>query len=374
MGRLLPLVVYLPAGVAIVGGIHYYLWARLVRDVGFGPTTAFGLKALLVFLAASVPLGVIASRLVPYRWSVWWLEPIYLWLGTSMLLAMGLAVMEVLPITTSRASSAAVVLVMGLGAAALAAHEARRVRVERVEIPLRKLPREFDRLRLVQLSDLHIGQTLGRAFLEEVVSQVNALAPDAVLITGDLVDGRVADIAADIAPLGALTSTYGTFFVTGNHEYHADAPEWCEHLGKLGVRVLRNEHVALERAGQVLHLAGIDDYEAAHFDVGHGPDLARAVEGRDRSKVLILMAHQPKAVQEAVRHGVDLQLSGHTHGGQFWPLRWLLRAGQPVVDGLRRVGDTLVYVSRGTGHSGPPMRLGVPPEITELVLRSEDDV
>lgn len=374
MGRLLPLIVYLPVGLTIVGGIHYYLWAKLVRDMGFAPMVAFGLKALLVFLAASIPVGVIASRLAPYRWSVWWLEPIYLWLGTSLLLALTTAAMGCLPVTTSRATSATVVLVLGLGAAAWAVHEARSVRVVRVEIPLRKLPRALDGLRVVQLSDLHIGQTLGRTFLEDVVSRVNALAPDAVLITGDLVDGSVEDLEQDIAPLAALKSTYGTFFVTGNHEYHAGAPAWCEHLGKLGLRVLRNEHVAIERAGQVLHLAGIDDYEAAHFDIGHGPDLARAVEGRDPSRPLILMAHQPKAVHEAVRYGVDLQLSGHTHGGQLWPLRWLLRAGQPVVDGLRSVGDTFVYVSRGTGHSGPPMRIGVPPEITEIVLRSEDDV
>lgn len=156
MGRLLPLVVYLPAGIAVVVGIHYYLWARLVRDVGFAPMVVFGLKALLMLLAASIPVGVIASRLAPYRWSVWWLEPIYLWLGTSLLLALTTAAMGLLPVTTFRASSAIVVLVLGLGAAAWAVHEARSVRVERVEIPLRKLPRALDVLRIVQLADLHI--------------------------------------------------------------------------------------------------------------------------------------------------------------------------------------------------------------------------
>jgi uncharacterized protein len=373
MGRLLPLVVYLPAGVAIVGGVHYYLWARLVRDVGFPPLPAQALTVLLAVLAISVPVGVVASRLAPRRWSVWWLEPVYLWLGTSVFLALAAAVLEVLPAFPSRVSSATGILMLGSSVSLWALLEARSARVERVEISLRRLPRELDGLRIVQLSDLHIGQTLGRAFLERVVARVNELAPDAVVITGDLVDGSVEDLERDVAPLSALTSKYGTFFVTGNHEYHAGAPEWCEHLGKLRVRVLRNEHVALERNGQILHLAGIDDFEAAHFDVGHRADLPRAVEGRDRSRPLILLAHQPKAVHEAVQHGVDLQLSGHTHGGQVWPFRWLLRAGQPAVDGLRKMGDTLLYVSRGTGHSGPPMRLGVPPEITELVLRASAD-
>ena len=155
-----------------------------------------------------------------------------------------------------------------------------------------------------------------------------------------------------------------------SHEYHAGAAEWCEHLGKLGIRVLRNEYVALERSGSVLHLAGIDDHESASFDIGHRPDLPKAVAGRDRSCPLVLLAHQPRAIHEAVRNAVDLQLSGHTHGGQLWPLTWLMRAGQPVVAGLVKFGETFVYVSRGTGHSGPPMRLAAPAEITDIILRS----
>ncbi|WP_255441896.1 metallophosphoesterase [Corallococcus sp. Z5C101001] len=378
---------FLLLGVGWLAFEHYYLWARLVRDVGLPKPAAWTLTWSLVVLAVSVPVGVFASRLVPPDLSVWWLTPVYVWIGVSTLLLMSLGVVDVLRVGASMAlwgsepmdadrrqalarMSALVAVTVGVVASGWGLREGRRVRVKRVEVPLKKLPPELDELSIVQLSDMHIGPMVGREFVEHVVRTVNALAPDVVAITGDLVDGSVEDLEQHVAPLANLTSTHGTYFVTGNHEYHADASRWCEHLGQLGVRVLRNEYVELGSGEQVLHLAGIDDYESARFDIGHRVDLPRAVAGRDTRRALVLLAHQPKAVHEAVLHEVDLQLSGHTHGGQLWPLGWLQRLGQPVVAGLARFSKTWVYVSSGTGFSGPPMRLGAPAEITQLVLRA----
>lgn len=378
---------FLLLGVGWLAFEHYYLWARLVRDVGLPKPAAWTLTWSLVVLAVSIPVGVFASRLVPPGLSVWWLTPVYVWIGVSTLLLMSLVVVDVLRVGASLSlmgaepmdagrrqalarMSAWVAVTAGVVASGWGLREGRRVRVKRLEIPLKKLPPELDGLSIVQLSDLHIGPMIGRDFVEHVVRTVNALAPDVVAITGDLVDGSVEDLERHVAPLADLTSSHGTYFVTGNHEYHADASRWCEHLGQLGVRVLRNEYVEVGRDGQVLHLAGIDDYESAHFDIGHRVDLPGAVAGRDTRRALILLAHQPKAVHEAILHGVDLQLSGHTHGGQIWPLGWLQRLGQPVVAGLARFSETWVYVSSGTGFSGPPMRLGAPAEITHLVLRA----
>lgn len=358
--------------VAVVVGLeHLYLWTRLVRDAGLAPPWSHGLTLLLGVLAASVPLSVVTSRVTPPRVSKWWVTPVFTWLGVSLLLTMVLAVLDVvrLGVALPGRTAASAALVLGLSASAWAAVEGRRFHVRRVEVPLGRLPSALDGFTLVQLSDVHLGPTTGRAFLERVVDEVNALDADAVVVTGDLVDASVEALADDVAPLARLSARHGVYFVTGNHEYHAGAAAWCAHLETLGVRVLRNERVELGRGGALLDLAGTDDSDAAGRAEGFHEDLALALEGRDERRPLVLLAHQPKSVHEAARHGVDLQLSGHTHGGQLWPLGWLLRAGQPVVAGLRRFGQTFLYVSRGTGHSGPPMRLATPAEVTQVVLR-----
>lgn len=373
------------AGVLVAG--HYYLWTQLIRDTGVGFPTRRVMIGILVALGVAFPAAVIIARFVPPASSTWWITPVYLWIGVSTVLVLSVAAVGLLRNGYSLAASglgatdpdrrqalarfaAAVALSIGLGASGWAALEGRRVRIKRIEVPLKKLPKALEGLSIVQVSDLHIGPVIGREFVERVVAMVNDLAPDIVAITGDLVDATVEELSAEVAPLARLTARLGTFFVTGNHEYFADAPGWCKHLGQLGVRVLRNEHVAIERGGQVLHLAGIDDYESERIEVGHGPDLAKAVAGRDVTRPLVLLAHQPKAIYEAVRHGVDLQLSGHTHGGQLWPLGWLHRISQPVVAGLKKFNDTFLYVSCGTGSSGPPMRLAAPAEITHITLRA----
>lgn len=387
MTRWMSFAVFLLVAVSILFGIHYYLWTRLIRDAGLSTQTKRVLTWALVVLGSSVPLAMVTSRLVSPEISAWWIKPAYLWIGVSFLLLLAVAFTDLLRVgyhfTTERGGvrnqprretlarlGGLVAAALGVGASAWAVKEAARINVKRVEVSLAKLPKELDGTTIVQLTDVHVGPTIGRDFIEELVQVVNGLSPDLVAITGDLVDGSVADLERHVAPLKGLRSTHGTFFVTGNHEYYSGAAAWCEHLTQLGVRVLHNEHVELGRDGHTFHLAGIHDYQAARFDEGHRADLARAVAGRDLDRALVLLAHQPKALHDAVKHGVDLQISGHTHGGQLWPFGWLVRLQQPVVAGLAKFGETLIYVSRGTGYWGPPMRLNAPSEVTQIRLRS----
>ncbi|MFT3706168.1 MAG: metallophosphoesterase [Archangium sp.] len=360
--RALSFAATLAAVVTVVGIEHLFLWERLVRDTGLPASFA----VVLAVFGASIPLAVVSSRVVAPRFARWWVTPAFLWLGVSVLLSFSLLALGLfLDGRTLAASALGLATVLSLWAGV----EGRRVRVKRIELQLARLPRELDGLRLVQLSDVHLGPTNGRAFLERVVDTVNRLSPDAVVLTGDLVDAPVSRLTDEVAPLARLSSTFGSFFVTGNHEYHAGPAAWCAHLSSLGIRVLRNERVTLQRGGASLDLAGTDDSDVAGQVEGFHEDLPRALAGRDARRPLVLLAHQPKSVLEAAQLGVDLQLSGHTHGGQLWPMGWLLRASQPAVAGLRHFGETLLYVSRGTGHSGPPMRLASPAEITEVILK-----
>jgi hypothetical protein len=202
-----------------------------------------------------------------------------------------------------------------------------------------------------------------------IVERVNGLRADAVAITGDLVDGRVQDLAGDVAPLAELRSRHGTFFVTGNHEYYSGAHAWVAELRRLGLQVLMNEHVLLRHGEASLALAGVADYSAHHFDESHRSDPRAAIAGVPADTLVrVLLAHQPRSAAAAATAGFQLQLSGHTHGGQFLPWNWFVRLQQPFTAGLNRWQGLWVYTSRGTGYWGPPKRLGAPSEITHLRL------
>jgi uncharacterized protein len=213
-----------------------------------------------------------------------------------------------------------------------------------------------------------VGPTIGRTFMVDLVRRVNELQPDVVAITGDLVDGSVAELGAAVAALGDLKAKHGVYFVTGNHEYYAGAHEWVAYLGTLGIRVLRNERVTIGEGESAFDLAGVDDWTAGQHASDHGHDLPKALAGRDESRELVLMAHQPRSITEAAERGVGLQLSGHTHAGQIWPWRYFVYLQQPFVAGLAKRKDTWIYVSPGTGYWGPPMRLGSRAEITRVIL------
>ncbi|MGY3850563.1 metallophosphoesterase [Streptomyces hydrogenans] len=239
-------------------------------------------------------------------------------------------------------------------------------KVKRVTVPLAKLPRAAHGYRIAVVSDIHLGPILGRAHSQRIVDAINATQPDLIAVVGDLVDGTVENLGPAAEPLARLRARHGSFFVTGNHEYFSGADAWVDHVRELGMRPLRNERLEIP-AG--FDLAGVDD--VAGESEGQGPDFARALGDRDRSRAAVLLAHQPVVIDDAVAHGVDLQLSGHTHGGQLWPGNLLAELANPTVAGLERYGDTQLYVSRGAGAWGPPVRVGAPSDITVVQLASK---
>jgi predicted MPP superfamily phosphohydrolase len=246
---------------------------------------------------------------------------------------------------------------------------ARRVApVVHVEIAVEGLHVALEGFTIAQISDLHVGPTIKRPFVEKVVERVNRLGADMVAITGDLVDGSVGELAHHTAPLAGLESRHGTYVVTGNHEYYSGAHAWIGELRRLGARVLLNEHVVLEHDGAALTVAGVTDWSAHHFDPSHRSDPQAAAQGSPEHATRVLLAHQPRSALNAERAGYHVQLSGHTHGGQFWPWNLFVRLQQPFTAGLERVGRMSIYVSRGTGYWGPPMRFGIPSEITRIRL------
>jgi uncharacterized protein len=246
--------------------------------------------------------------------------------------------------------------------------QARCPRVKNVVIGIDGLPDELDGYRIAQLSDIHVGATIQRRFVEALVEKTNELNADAIAITGDLVDGYVDDLRDQVAPLGDLRARDGVFYVTGNHEYYWRASEWVKEVQRLGFTFLKNEHRLVRRGDALLAIAGVTDPVGRYT---HKQDPAAAVSGIPEGATKILLSHRPQTARTADKLGVHVQLSGHTHGGQFFPFNLFIGFFQPIVAGLHRVGRTWLYVNRGTGYWGPPSRLGVGGEITVLTLRSE---
>lgn len=238
-----------------------------------------------------------------------------------------------------------------------------------VEVPIVGLPPQAEGFRIVQISDVHVGPTIHGEFLSAVVDRINELQPDLIAVTGDLIDGWVEQLRDEVASLGRLRARHGAFFVTGNHEYYWDGPAWCEEVARLGLTVLNNEHRIIDHDGAKLLLAGVTDVSAGSMVAAHASSPARACEGAPEGcSAKILLAHQPRSIYAAAAAGYDLQISGHTHGGQYFPMNLLVYLAQPYVAGLERHEDTWIYVSRGTGYWGPPVRVGAPHEITLLRL------
>jgi predicted MPP superfamily phosphohydrolase len=381
---------FIAVALGLLAGIHYHLWTRLIRDPRWpAPWSTVG-GTLLSLLAASVPLALVLGRgQGDFRRGFVWGG--YIWLGVMFLLftvvvstdllrllaAIARRVAATQPLDLRRrtllarlAAGATGVLVTGLASAALRSVR-KPVEVRRVSVRLQRLPRAQDGFRIVQLTDIHVGPTIGRAFVEEIVGRTNALVPDLVAITGDLVDGTVGQLAAAIAPLAKLKARHGVYFVTGNHEYFSGAEDWLNELNRLGIRTLRNERVSIDNGAVGFDLAGVDDRSAVHYGgLSPAQALGRALLDRDPGRELVLLAHQPRTLLDAEPFGIGLQLSGHTHGGQMWPFNFVVGLQQPFVAGLHRRGSSQIYVSRGTGYWGPPMRLGAPAEITEIRLES----
>ncbi len=458
--------IFLVIVLLIVGGIHWYLWKRLVKDV---VTTRRGRRVgalVVLLLGLLIPVTLIGSRVLPLDQQPIVAWPGFLWLALMFYLLVTLALLELprlalrrwtrrpapqpvdnsvdssaLPVdsaarpvqstvdgpagpvdnapavavddapvddaavggTAGGAASAAAVdggagveparssaeplpaavegrfdpsrrLLLGRSLAATAGvlsvaavgigtWQAKSAPVlKRVPIRLAKLPASMAGFKIALVSDIHLGPLLGRSHTERIVRMINSVDADIVAIVGDLVDGSVAELGPAAEPLQDLRARQGSFFVTGNHEYFSGYQEWIDEVTSLGVRVLRNERVDI----QGLDLAGVNDVTGE--DVNDGPDFDKALGGRDSSRPVVMLAHQPVQAHEAAKHGVDLQLSGHTHGGQMVPFNLLVALEAPVVAGLGTVDGTQVYVTRGAGFWGPPVRFGAPPDISIVEL------
>ncbi|MGK8508016.1 metallophosphoesterase [Nocardia asiatica] len=398
---------------ALVGG-HWYVWRRLVRDTTGAGSRARRAGTAVVVAGPVLLLGATAAELLSAPFAVvriiaW---PGYLWGALFVYLLLALLVGEPIrrlalrridrgrrvsepavaaavpaarpvpdnddPVEQAEVAATAlprrvfVSRVVGGAAVAAAATTVglgaygvlNGPTVKHVTVPLAKLPRRADGFRIAVVSDVHLGPTLGRGFAERVVRTVNDTRPDLIAVVGDLVDGSVEHLRSAVEPLAGLRARHGAFFVTGNHEYFSGAEQWVEHVQELGMHLLANARTELPG----FDLAGVNDVQGER--TGQGPDFGKALGDRDRSRTAVLLAHQPVLIDDAVAHGVDLQLSGHTHGGQIWPGNYLAGLANPTVAGLERYGDTQLYVSRGAGAWGPPVRVGAPSDITVVELAS----
>ncbi|MET8585388.1 metallophosphoesterase [Streptomyces collinus] len=416
------------AALAVLVLGHWYVWRRLVRDTTRGPGPARR-AGTAVFVAG--PLLMITALVAERSGAPFWLQrtlawPGFLWMALALYLLLAVvageavrpllrrlvarrAAPEAAPVPAPQSVAAQgpppgapepaggpgrarepepsrederaapppsrrlfVSRVVGGAAAAAAVGTVgqgtygvlRGPRVKRVTVPLARLPRAAHGFRIAVVSDIHLGPVLGRSFAQRVVDTVNATQPDLIAVVGDLVDGSVKDLGPAAAPLAGLTARHGAYFVTGNHEYFSGAEQWVAEVRTLGLHPLENARTELPH----FDLAGVNDLQGE--SEGQGPDFGRALGDRDRARACVLLAHQPVQIHEAVRYGVDLQLSGHTHGGQLWPGNLVAAAANPTVAGLERYGDTQLYVSRGAGAWGPPTRVGAPSDVTVVELAS----
>ena len=365
--------------------LHLYIGLRLLPDMPFGTLGVAALGVWLIVSTSLTPLGLLARRIKR--------QPLSDRLAWAGLLAIG-SLSSLLVLTLIRdvvllvghavsgwlfegdllqqfksSSAVAVPLLAGLFTLVGLINARRRAKVRSVNVPIVDLPAPLHGFTIAQISDVHIGPTIKREYVAAIVDAVNRLDADMIAVTGDLVDGSVKQLSVHTQPLSRLSARHGAFFVTGNHEYYSGVSGWVAELRRLGLCVLMNEHVVLRHKGGVVVVAGVTDYSAHHYDRAQQSDPAAAIAGAPTdAAVKLLLAHQPRSAFAAEPAGFHLQLSGHTHGGQFWPWTFFVRLQQPFTAGLRRLGSLWVYTSRGTGYWGPPQRLGAPSEITHLRL------
>ena len=358
----------------IIGGLHAYIGWRLLPALDLSAAELALAVGGLVISTCLVPLGllarfVVARQAVADRLS--WLGGMAMGLFSSVLVLTVLR--DVVRLLADAPSLARPTAIAVLGLACLFTLvgyvNARRVaRVVRVDIPLDRLPKELAGFTIVQLSDIHVGPTIKREYVQAIVDRVNRLDADLVAITGDVVDGSVEQLRVHTEPLAGLLSRHGSYVVTGNHEYYSGAAAWMREFERIGLRGLDNRHAIITHCGARFVLAGVSDFSAGAFDPAQASDPGAALAGSPPDLLRILLAHQPRSASAAEAAGFDLQLSGHTHGGQFWPWNLFVPLQQPFTAGLHRLGRLAVYTSRGTGYWGPPKRFGAPSEITVLRL------
>ncbi|HEY4212909.1 MAG TPA: metallophosphoesterase [Steroidobacteraceae bacterium] len=365
----------------LLGLLHLYIGLRVVPDLPAGMPVHIATGVLLCLSYSSMLLSLLARGFWPRPQSDRIAAPGMFMAGlfSSLLVLTVLRDLVLIPasfgvspatLASLRAVTAALVPGLGIVATALGfAGARRRARIVNVDVPVQNLPPALHGFSIAQVSDVHVGATIRSPYVEKIVDAVNDLHPDLIALTGDFVDGPVRELRAHTAPLARLHATHGAFFVTGNHEYYSGASAWIAEFRRLGLHVLLNEHAVIRHNGAALVVAGVTDFSAHHFNPAERSDPAAALAGAPADAAAkILLAHQPRSAAAAAQAGYDLQLSGHTHGGQFWPWNHFVRFQQPFTAGLHRLNRLWVYVSRGTGYWGIPNRFGAPSEITRLRL------
>lgn len=368
---------------------HVYVAYRLVQPLTHRPwlrTALYGLFVLMYPLTPQIfvaPLWLDDNALTIARWVGWsymgWFSIIVALVAVRDVVSLLLKLADrdkgrVYPASDERRRF--LMSVSGTGAFGIAstlgvrgmAQAREGAQVVEVEVPIEGLPAAFEGYRIAQISDIHVGQTIDDQFIVPIIEQVSALEPDMVAVTGDVVDGSVLSLKRDVAPLAYLRAPDGVFGVTGNHEYYSGAEQWCEEFERLGIKMLLNAHHVIERDGARLLIAGVTDYRASRHLKSHTSSPEKALKGAPKHDAKVLLAHQPRSAFEAAKHGFDLQLSGHTHGGQYFPYNLAVYLAQPVAKGLAKIDGMWVYVNSGTCYWGPPMRTGVPAEVTLVKL------
>ncbi|WOD16182.1 metallophosphoesterase [Paraburkholderia kirstenboschensis] len=365
--------------------LHIYVGFRLIPDMPVSITVRSLAGLWLVLSVFLIPLGMLARTIKrqPLGDRLAWVGLLAMGLFSSLLvltfvrdlaLASLMTVDAIWPGTIAlarwRTGTAAAVPFLALLSTLVGLFNARRrARVVTIEVPIDDLPAALDGFTIVQISDIHVGPTIKRRYVDAIVDAVNHLKPDLIAVTGDVVDGTVPQLTHHTQPLSRLSARHGAFLVTGNHEYYAGANAWIDEFRRLGLNVLLNEHVIVEHDGARAVIAGVTDYSAGHHDPLHRSDPMAAIAGAPGDVLIkVLLAHQPRSAEAAAAAGFTLQLSGHTHGGQFFPWNFFVRIQQPFTAGLARLNGLWVYTSRGTGYWGPPKRLGAPSEITRVRL------
>jgi predicted MPP superfamily phosphohydrolase len=371
---------------SVLGAGFAYIGWRMIASGGLPPQWKWPAWIVLVLMFL-LPFGISFTLRRKERFADLFSWPVYVVLGflsfvLTVLVARDLLLivwqgMKQAPTDPSRrdfllrVSNAGVLATAGVCTGYGIYQARRKPGIANLTVPIAGLPAEFAGFRIVQITDIHAGLTVKRDWIETIAAEVSSLRPDLVALTGDLADGSVPHLRDDVAPFGELQAPHGKFFVTGNHEYYSGAEAWVEEARRLGYDVLMNEHRVIRRGGRSLVLAGVTDFTGGRFLARHSSDPVAAIENAPPGAAKILLAHQPRTLYAAEGLGFGLMISGHTHGGQFFPWNFVAAIGQPYISGLHRHKGTWVYVSRGTGYWGPPMRLGARSEITIFTLTSE---
>jgi predicted MPP superfamily phosphohydrolase len=371
---------------SIYGGAHYYLYTWLVRMAEPTPRLRRRVGLLFILMILSFPTARILARYDFNLFNYLLTLVSSVWMGFSLyffLLALGSDLIRLahklfplgLRLSIGQSLLCRRVLLISISAGALmiggyALVEARHLRVTRLEIFLPGLAAEMDGFSLVQVSDIHYGMLTENGKLSKIVDRINELEADAVVITGDLVDEGVSHMEEMAIPLARLKSRQGIFAVTGNHEFYAGVDRAVAIMKKAGITVLRNEKAGLPGG---LQLLGIDDPTGSRRIGNPVPDFDKILSQLDPKKPSILLYHQPIQFEKVASSGIGLQLSGHTHGGQLYPIILISRKIYPLSPGMHQKGENFLYVSRGVGTWGPPMRLGSPPELVYIVLRAKKE-